>query len=181
MNYLLTNQETERLSFRKVTRNDFHAWLPFFDDKSVLKYFGIDASLPKRELCENWFKKVFHRYDNHLGGMNAIILKASGELIGMCGLLIQTVEGVDRLEVGYSLLPKYRGKGYGTEAAIKCKNFAFENNLAKELISMIHIDNKASVNVAVKNGMQLERLLDYKGMPAKIYSLKKKKPSTSSG
>lgn len=173
MNYLLTNQETERLSFRVLSKDDFEVWLPFFEDKLILTYFGIDPNLPQNELCENWFKKVFHRYENNLGGMNAIILKETGELIGQCGLLIQTVEGKNRLEVGYSLLPKFRGYGYATEAARKCKEFAFVNDIASELISMIHIDNISSENVALKNGMKLESTIDYEGMPAKIYSIKK--------
>lgn len=173
MNYLLTNQETERLTFRVLTKGDYQAWLPFFEDKVILSYFGIDTNFSQEVLCENWFNKVFHRYDNKLGGMNAILLKESGQLIGQCGLLIQTVEGVDRLEVGYSLLPKYRGFGYATEAAKKCKEYAFDSHLAEELISMVHVDNKASENVAVKNGMRLESVIDYEGMPAKIYCIKK--------
>ena len=130
MNYLLLNQETERLCFRRLEKNDFDAWFSFFEDKEILTYFGIDTSLSQQQLCENWFAKVFHRYENNLGGMNAMILKETGALVGQCGLLIQTIQGKDRLEVGYSLLPQYRGLGYGTEAAIKCKEFAFENSLA---------------------------------------------------
>jgi ribosomal-protein-alanine N-acetyltransferase len=173
MNYLLLNQETERLAFRALTKKDFGTWLPFFEDKQILTYFGIDPNLPHQELCENWFTKVFHRYENNLGGMNAIILKETGELIGQCGLLIQTVQGKKRLEVGYSLLQKFRGFGYGSEAAIKCKEFAFDNSLAGQLISMIHIDNLASEKVALKNGMSLESIIDYEGMVAKIYTIEK--------
>ena len=173
MNYLLTNQETERLGFRALTKEDFQDWLPFFENKMILTYFGINPNLPQKELCDNWFKKVFHRYENNLGGLNAIILKETGELIGQCGLLIQNVEGLERLEIGYSLLPKYRGKGYATEAAVKCKEFAFQNGIATELISMIHIDNIASENVAKKNGMNLESIIDFEGMPAKVYSISK--------
>jgi len=173
MNYLLTNQETERLTYRTLTKEDYQAWLPFFEDQVILSYFGIDTSLPQKVLCENWFNKVFHRYENNLGGLNAILLKESGELIGQCGLLIQMVEGVQRIEVGYSLLPKYRGFGYATEAAKKCKEYAFENNFAEELISMVHVANKESANVVEKNGMRLESIIDYEGMPAKIYCIKK--------
>ena len=173
MNYLLTNQETDRLCFRGLTKEDFQDWLPFFESKLILTYFGIDPNLPQNELCENWFKKVFHRYENNLGGMNAIVLKETGELIGQCGLLIQTVKGQERLEVGYSLLPKFRGFGYATEAAIKCKDFAFQNGITSELMSMIHVDNIASEKVALKIGMTLESIIDYDGMPAKTYCIKK--------
>lgn len=173
MNYLLLDQETDRLRFRPLINEDFNAWLPFFEDKEILTYFGIDPNLSQHKLCENWFKKVFHRYENNLGGLNAIILKETGEFIGQCGLLIQTVQGKERLEVGYSLLPKFRGFGYASEAAAKCKEFAFDNDIANQLMSMIHVDNSASENVAKKNGMSLESIIDYEGMMAKIYTIKK--------
>ena len=173
MNYLLLNQETNRLRFRPLEKEDFNAWFPFFEDKVILTYFGIDTSLSQQQLCENWFAKVFDRYENNLGGMNAMILKETGALIGQCGLLIQKVQGKERLEVGYSLLPQYRGLGYGTEAAVKCKEFAFENSLAEALMSMVHVDNKASEKVALKNGMQLESVIEYDGMMAKIYTIEK--------
>tara|TARA_B100000795_G_scaffold218435_1_gene172538 strand:- start:3352 stop:3876 length:525 start_codon:yes stop_codon:yes gene_type:complete len=173
MNYLLLDQETDRLCFRALVKEDFNSWVPFFEDKEILTYFGIDTNLSQEQLCENWFAKVFYRYKNNLGGMNAIILKETGALVGQCGLLIQTVEGKDRLEVGYSLLPQYRGFGYGTEAAVKCKEFAFENSLAEALMSMVHVDNKASEKVALKNGMQLESVIEYDGMMAKIYTIQK--------
>jgi len=160
MNYLLLDQETDLLCFRALVKEDFNSWVSFFEDKEILTYFGIDTNLSQEQLCENWFAKVFYRYKNNLGGMNAIILKETGALVGQCGLLIQTVEGKDRLEVGYSLLPQYRGFGYGTEAAVKCKEFAFENSLAEALMSMVHVDNKASEKVALKNGMQLESVIE---------------------
>ena len=34
---------------------------------------------------------------------------------------------------------------------IKCKNYAFENNLSDSLISMIHVENIGSEKVALKN------------------------------
>lgn len=173
MNFLLRDEETERLCFRPLNKEDFNAWLPFFEEKEILVYFGIDTKETQHTLCENWFTKVFHRYENNLGGMNAIILKETGALIGQCGLLIQTVQGKERLEVSYSLLPEFRGFGYGSEAAIKCKEFAFENNIASALMSMIHVDNKASEKVALKNGMSLETIIDYEGMMAKIYTIEK--------
>ena len=173
MSYLLLDQETERLRFRPVEKDDFHLWLPFFEDPKMLAYIGLDAKLSKQELCEIWFTKVFSRYQENLGGMNAIILKSSGQLIGQCGLLFQFLKGIKRLEVSYHLLPNYTGYGYATEAAVKCKEFAFEFFFAKQLISIIHLENLPSEKVALNNGMHLETICEYQGMRAKIYTLKK--------
>lgn len=160
MNYLLKDQETERLYFRKVTNADFDSWLPLFKEEHVATFLGIPIELSQREQCEFWFNKVSHRYKNNLGGMNALIDKTSKQLIGQAGLLVQNVENEERLEIGYSILPQYWNKGFASEAAIKCKNYCFENNLSQNLISMMHVDNKASEIVALKNGMSLEKQVD---------------------
>jgi len=117
-NYLLTNQETERVKFRKLERSDFDTWLAFHQEPLSTQFW---KGLPEDpvEACQHWFDKAFHRYDNKLGGMNVLIHKQTDEFIGQCGLLLQTVDGVQELEVGYSILPKYWKQGYATEAAQK--------------------------------------------------------------
>ncbi|WP_037320743.1 GNAT family N-acetyltransferase [Salegentibacter sp. Hel_I_6] len=157
MKYLLTGEETQRLKFRLVQPEDFDSWVSLFNAKDIAKHLDLDSALSEHELCKIWFKKVFYRYDNSLGGMNALIDKKTNRLIGQCGLLIQTIENMERLEIGYSILPEFWHQGFAIEAAIKCRNFAFENNYADSLISMIHIDNLASEKVALRNGMSFEK------------------------
>jgi ribosomal-protein-alanine N-acetyltransferase len=168
MDYLLTGEESERLYFRKVQPSDFELWLPFHQDPSSTQHW-LQTSLQPIEACQNWFDTIFYRYANHLGGMNALIEKKSGNFIGQCGLLTQTVDNFQELEIGYSLLPEFRNKGYAIEAAIKCKSFAFENDLASSLISIIHIKNKASQQVAIKNGMSWDKTTTYKNNPVDIF------------
>lgn len=155
MNYLLTGEETERLSFRLLLDSDYESWFPFFAGSNVAKFLLLDPNLSQKELCDKWFEKSNMRYEKKLGGMNVLINKESGEFVGQCGLLIQTIEEIDYLEVGYSILPKFWGMGYASEAAIKCKEFAFENNFTDSLISIIHKENIGSRKVAINNGMSL--------------------------
>ena len=169
MKYLLTGEETERLRFRLVDKADFDLWLPLFKEKNVAKFLGIDTKLSQTEQCQYWFKKVFHRYENNLGGMNALINKNAGDYIGQSGLLTQTIEGEERLEIGYSILPKFWKKGYAFEAAEKCKNFCFEHGFADQLISTMHVDNIGSEKVAKKNGMTYEKLVE----DVKVFSITK--------
>ncbi|MCK0146554.1 GNAT family N-acetyltransferase [Arenibacter sp. F26102] len=157
MKYLLTGQETERLKFRLLKAEDFDSWVNLFKADKVAEYLDLDPKLTERELCQIWFDKAFHRYENNLGGMNVLIDKKTNRLVGQCGLLVQNIEATDRLEIGYSILPEFWKKGFAIEAATKCKNYAFENNFADSLISMIHIDNLSSEKVALRNGMIFEK------------------------
>jgi [ribosomal protein S5]-alanine N-acetyltransferase len=116
MKYSLEGKETERLKFRLLKSEDFDDWLNLFKVKNVAKFLGMDPNLSEKEMCEIWFEKTFNRYENELGVMNALIDKKTNLLVGQCGLLIQNIE---RLEIGYSILPEYWHNGYASESAIK--------------------------------------------------------------
>jgi len=162
-NFLLFGED-----FRKLQTSDFDLWLPFHKNPLSFKHW---EDMPKDPLvaCQHWFDKAFYRYENNLGGMNVLEAKSNQAFIGQCGLLKQTVDGIEELEVGYSILPKYWRQGYATEAAIKCKVFAQEHKLAKTLISIIHVNNIASQKVAINNGMLQEKTTIYQNNPVHIF------------
>ncbi len=174
MKYSLEGKETERLKFRLLKSEDFDDWLNLFKVKNVAKFLGMDPNLSEKEMCEIWFDKTFNRYENELGVMNALIDKKTNLLVGQCGLLIQSVQNIERLEIGYSILPEYWHNGYASESGIECKNHAFENNLSDSLISMVHVENIGSEKVALKNGMILDQKIDsYQGSPMNIFRIDK--------
>jgi RimJ/RimL family protein N-acetyltransferase len=173
MKYLLTEQETDRLRFRLLTRDDYDTWIELFKNDVVGGFLGMaDLSSPK-EQCDKWFELCENRYKNDLGGMNVLIDKSTNKLVGQCGLLIQDVDGTKELEIGYSMLPKYWNNGYATEAAKKCRDFAFINSYMDTLISIVHIDNINSEKVALKNGMTKTKQTVFKGMPVNIFRINK--------
>lgn len=173
MKYVLSKQETKRLNFRLLTSNDFETWLNLFQDEKVAGFLGFGNILTKEEQCNEWFNIQEKRYASDLGGMNVLIEKESGQLIGQCGLLVQEVNDKKELEIGYSILAEFRNKGYASEAAQKCRDFAFENNFTESLISIIHIDNIQSEKVAIKNGMKKTIRTVYKEMPVNIFRISK--------
>jgi [ribosomal protein S5]-alanine N-acetyltransferase len=101
-----------------------------------------------------------NRYKNNELGLQALIEKQTGNFIGVCGLLTQTVEGKAEIEVGYHLFKKYWGQGFAPEAAKMFINYAFENNIADSVISLIDIQNKNSQRVAEKNGLTIEKIIE---------------------
>jgi len=166
--FLLDGEQSARLNFRKINRLDFNAWLKFFEDPNTSIHWNMPKLAPKLA-CENWYDKQFHRYNNELGGLNALIEKTSDRLIGHCGLLIQTVDGQEELEVGYSLLPEFWNKGYATEAAKKCLDYTCEHKLSETVISIISLTNHPSEKVARKNGMKLSHQTTYHGNDVNIF------------
>ncbi len=172
MKYLLHNQETDRILFRQIKESDFDIWLEFFKNPITSIHWVSESESPESE-CKNWYKKQFSRYKKGLGGMNALIEKERGKLIGHCGLLVQTVDDITELEIGYSLLPEFWNKGYATEAAKKCKKFAFKNHFSESLISIISLTNIPSEKVAIKNGMRIDKQTTYNNNPVHIFRVSK--------
>lgn len=171
MNYVMDSTTSERLLFRKLTLDDFQAWLPFHQDKRTAAYW---SGLPRNpeEACQADFDRTLYRYENNLGGKLALLEKKTGAFVGLCGLLVQQVAGHQELEIAYSLLPNYWKKGYATEAAQQCKLYASEHKLAASLIAIIHIDNLPSQKVALNNHMKIETTTIYHDNPVFIFRVK---------
>lgn len=170
MRYLLTGEETQRLSFRLLSPDDYNDWLPLFEHPDAGRFLGMGHLVSSREKCDMWFTRSMARYENGTGGMNVLVDKLSGKMVGQCGLLIQNVEGQQIMEIGYSILPAHWGKGYASEAARKCRDYAFEKGFTEKLHSIIHPENIGSMTVAEHNGMSRHRFMeDYHGMPAHLY------------
>lgn len=107
------------------------------------------------ERAEEWVERALYRYANGLYGVQALLLRDTGELVGVSGLITQEVDGNQELEIGYHLMKQHWGKGYATEAAQLFRDYGFERELAPSITSIIHPLNENSKRVARRNGMQL--------------------------
>lgn len=166
--YLLPGLTTPRLRFRLLDEQDFTRALPFFEHPESHRYWQTEGKSP-HTLCSEWFAKQQWRYANGKGGAMALTLVSDNSFVGWCGLLVQEVDGVTELEVGYSMMPDHWGQGYATEATHACLEAAFERHLASSVISIIQVNNTPSIRVAEKNGMRIGHQTTYHGNPVYIY------------
>jgi len=171
MQYTLVGLESERLKFRLLCEDDFNSWLPFFDHPNARRFLGLQNLKTQQAMCHKWFEITFDRYRNNKGGMHVLIDKKSGEFIGQCGLLVQIVDELSELEIGYSILPHFWNLGYATEAARASIKEAFSRNYADSLISIIHMENIQSEKVARKNNMVPDKKTTFKDMPVNIFRI----------
>ncbi len=121
--------------------------------------------------ARKWIELQFKRYEENRYGHHALIAKDTNEFVGMCGLLTQTIEDKPEIEIGYSLLPKFWGIGYASEAAQFFRDFGFGHENLDHLISVIDIRNIASQKVAVRNGMFIDRQIKYYDLDVYIYQI----------
>ncbi len=152
---------------------DLDALARIYRDPEVRKYFP-EGTLTHEETKEEleWIINVY--YGQYGFGLWATIHKETNELIGRCGLLPWTIEGRSEVEVAYLLSKAHWGRGLGTEAARAVLAYGFDQLRLSRLICLIDPANEASIKVAMKIGMTLEREGDIEGEPTLLYSASKR-------
>jgi RimJ/RimL family protein N-acetyltransferase len=158
---------TERLIARPLTGADVDPWMEFMLGEGSLDFLPFVG--PTREGAEWWIERQLGRYERDGHGLLALVTRSGGDLVGQAGLLTQEVEGRNELEVGYHLMPRFRGVGLATEAARAFIRRALETGMAESVVSIIHVDNAASQRVARRNGMDWERGIEAYGAPHRLY------------
>jgi RimJ/RimL family protein N-acetyltransferase len=158
---------TERLLFHHTSMDDLSWWMEYINSAEAIRFMpfavGGEAS------CREFIQRSIERRATDGSGLNAVIEQATGKPVGMIGLLTQVVDGVDELGIGYHLLPSAWGKGYASEAAIACKEFARRHQCAPSIISLIDHENVASQAVAKRNGMAYEKDTVHRGTSAMVW------------
>lgn len=165
--------ETERLILRKMTQLDYNDLCKILQDEEVM--YAYEGAFSNEEV-QNWLDRQMQRYQDDGFGLCAVILKENGKMIGQCGLTMQEIPNGRVVEVGYLFQKKYWHKGYATEAAKACKQYAFNVLNVKEVFSIVRDNNIASQKVAKRNGMTCIGTFTkhYRGidMPHYLFSVK---------
>jgi len=163
--------DTKRLKLRLLNENDIDDLLLLFGDPIAMKYF---PSVKDCKGTEEWLNENLKNYKTYGYCLFAVEIKDDKKFIGYCGFIPQKdVNGKDEIEIGYGLIRTYWHKGFATEAAIACKKYGFEDMKCNRLISLIRPENKASINVAIRNEMQWEMDLVRWDLLHGIYAIEK--------
>jgi ribosomal-protein-alanine N-acetyltransferase len=167
---------TERLLLRQFKPGDLDALYALYSDPEIRRFFP-EGTLSYEETREEleWFLHGHPRRPEL--GLWATIHKPSGRFIGRCGLLPWTLDGRDEVEVAFLLDKAFWGQGLATEAALALMRYGFQQLELPRLICLIEPGNAASVAVARRIGMELEREgADEKG-PFLLFSRARPEPA----
>lgn len=165
--------ETPRLLLRQMTHGDVPALLAVFCDVEAMRYYPAAFDEARMQAWVDWNMRS---YEARGYGLWAMILRATGEVIGDCGLVSQQVDGVQEVEVGYHVRRDQWGQGLATEAALACVHYGFTTIGCRRLVSLINPLNVPSRRVAEKIGMKLQREVEWKNKPTCIYQIENQQP-----
>lgn len=117
--------ETQRLIFRSWQEEDISYLARLNSDDKVMEYFLKKLSYQETIALYNQIQEEFTIYGF---GAYSVEEKETGVFIGFVGLHNVTfeVDFAPAVEILWRLLPEFWGKGYATEAAIACLNYAKE-------------------------------------------------------
>ena len=162
--------QTQRLSLREFEHEDVDALAAILSDPETMRYYPMRFD---HAAVADWIQRNRTRYANDGFGLWAMILNSTHELIGDCGLVCQTVDGVDEIEIGYHVRRDLWGQGYATEAARACRDYGFATLAVDRLISLIRPENLASRRVAEKNGMTVWKEVTRANLLHYVYAIKR--------
>lgn len=164
--------ETERLVLRELSEADFPGVSRVFQDREATRFY--DRVFTEEEIRQ-WFDIQFRSYREQGFGIWAVVQKISGKMIGHAGISVRHHDGSVIYEIGYMFEKEYWGNGYATEAAMACRDMAFDVFGLERVCSIIRFNNMASRAVARKNGMRIAemiyRVTAGKVVPHYIYSM----------
>jgi [ribosomal protein S5]-alanine N-acetyltransferase len=158
--------ETPRLLLREFTLADVDGLEKVLGDPIAMEFYPAPF---RTDEVRAWIERNMAGYQKEGFGLWAMMLKASGELIGDCGCWAQVVEGNKQIEVAYHVRRDHWGNGYATEAARSCMEYAFARLNVPRVISMIRPENYRSRRVAEKNGLVNEKTVFWHGYDHCIY------------
>jgi len=147
--------ETERLIFRQWRSSDYPLIAEFYQNIYNARFVG---GLKTAEEAWRLMSTYIGHYELKKYSYLAIDEKSSGKLIGTIGLWNSTPW--PEPELGYWLLPRAQGKGYGLEGGKAVKNFAIETLKLDSLVSYIDASNEASKKLATRLGGVYEETIE---------------------
>jgi len=142
--------ETERLRLRPLAFGDLEALNAIQSDPVHMRFYPHPFSLEESRV---WIERMQARYERDGFGLLAVEDRATGEFLGNVGPALQPVDGVDEIELGWSVTPRRARQGIATEAAAACRDWIFTATPTDHVISLIRPENTASRGVAERLGM----------------------------
>jgi [ribosomal protein S5]-alanine N-acetyltransferase len=147
--------ETERLIIRPISQEDGPLIFELYNTPKFIRHIG-DRGIHSLEDAENYIKNRFLPQIERLGYGNYVVITKEGHhKIGGVGIFER--EGLDIVDIGYSLLEEFEGKGYAYEAAEKVKSIGMDEFGLSKISAIISKDNLASQKLIEKLGLKFQK------------------------
>ena len=146
---------TPRVVLRWFTDDDARFIVELLNDPGWKKFIG-ERGVRTEDDARTWIaERLVALYRSQGFGLWAMQRVSDGALIGMCGLVKR--DSLPGIDIGYALLPAFRGMGYVREAAAACLAYGADVLGLERILAITRPGNTASIRVLESLGMQWER------------------------
>ncbi|PAU40107.1 GNAT family N-acetyltransferase [Vibrio coralliilyticus] len=156
--------ETPRLLLRPFVAEDRDITIDLLQNDAFMAYSPTGAM--NACLAQQRFEQLMSK--STAFGKLAIIERATGHLIGYCGLEEYTYQQQTMLELGYRLTPEARGNGYAIEASLAVLNIAKQQGIER-VLALTEPDNVPSQKILLKLGFTPIDGGYYQSMPVEYF------------
>jgi RimJ/RimL family protein N-acetyltransferase len=160
---------TERLLLRPLEPDDEAELHETLSDPVTLAAVDREPPWPIEETRESIERRMRNQRE-HGFSMWAMVERASGRVVGICGLQPLERTGPE-VEVGWHVHPAARGRGYATEAGRAALAAGFGALGLERIVAVTHPWNKRSRNVMEKIGLTLVGESEHYGAATVLYEV----------
>ncbi len=151
--------KTERLILRELDADDAPFMLALLTDADFLRKVGDRGVHTLDQAREYIVAGAMMSYRQHGFGLWAVRLVDDPACIGVCGLIRR--DTLDDVDIGYALLPEWRGQGFALEASQACMELGQQRFGLQRIVAITSQDNPASARLLEKIGLRFERLIRF--------------------
>ena len=143
---------TERLVLRPFTPGDLAELAPIHAEESFW-WYPLRSGMGEDE-TRDFLTHVIARYETDGFGVEALVDRASGAMIGWAGLAVPHFlpEILPAVEVGWRLSEAHRGRGLATEVGSAAVHWGFTEGGLDRIVSIYERENAASGRVMARLG-----------------------------
>ncbi len=163
----MTVLQTGRIALRRLTTDDASFIRELVNEPSWIRYIGDRGVRSEDDARAYLVRGPIAMYERHGFGLWMCESKATGEPLGICGLIKRdTLEDVD---IGFAFLPRFWGQGYAREAAAAVLDYGREVLELDRIVAITSSDNASSIRLLEKLGLRLEKSFEIDGKPTQLF------------
>jgi len=159
--------ETPRLRIRPMDDADATDLHELYSDKDAMKYLGTQTPSTVEDSLD-WVHAKMERQDAEGLSMWSIVEKATGRVIGDCGLQYED-ETHREVGLGFRLRRASWHQGFAFEAAAACLGAGFEQLGLDRIVSLTHADNLPAQTLMRRLGMEFVEERKWGDLPMVLY------------
>ena len=162
--------ETDRLRVRHFTISDADNYFSLQSNPDVMQYIRPPRT---RDESDTFLKeKILTTAADDFKGIWLVEEKETGLFLG-CFVIIPLPNDTVNIQLGYSFLPQYWGKGYATEVATAGVNYFRNKTPLNEIYGVTEVPNVASQKVLLKAGFIFHASKMEEGKELLVFVLRK--------